>query len=229
MNTDYAQLENKIEYIFKDKDLLMNALTHTSFANEHKNKKIKDNERLEFLGDAVLELVSSEFLFKTMPDMPEGDMTKLRASLVCEPTLANDARAIMLDDFIYLGKGEEETGGRGRDSIVSDAFEALIGSIFLDGGIDRAREFIIKFALNDIENKRLFHDSKTILQERVNIVKAGKLSYIITKESGPDHNKSYEAAAKLDEKIIGTGVGHTKKAAEQQAAYNALKTLDKRE
>ena len=229
MNTDYAQLENNIGYVFRDKGLLINALTHTSFANEHKNRKLKNNERLEFLGDAVLELVSSEFLFKTMPDMPEGDMTKLRASLVCEPTLANDARTIMLDDFIYLGKGEEETGGRKRDSIVSDAFEALIGSIFLDGGIDRARDFIIKFALNDIENKRLFHDSKTILQERINFVKAGKLSYIITKESGPDNNKSYEAAAKLDEKIIGTGAGHTKKAAEQQAAYNALKTLDKRE
>lgn len=229
MNTDYTQLENNIGYIFTDKDLLMNALTHTSFANEHKNKKIKDNERLEFLGDAVLELVSSEFIFKTMPEMPEGDMTKLRASLVCEPTLAEDAREIMLDEFIYLGKGEEETGGRNRDSIVSDAFEALIGSIFLDGGIERAKDFILNFALNDIDNKRLFHDSKTILQERVNIVKAGKLSYEIIHESGPDHNKSYEAAAKLDEKIIGKGIGHTKKAAEQQAAYSALKTLDKRD
>lgn len=229
MNTDYVRLENKIEYVFKNKELLLNALTHTSFANEHKNRNIKDNERLEFLGDAVLELVSSEFLFKNMPDMPEGDMTKLRASLVCEPTLANDAREVMLDEFIYLGKGEEETGGRKRDSIVSDAFEALIGSIFLDGGLDRAKEFIIKFALNDIENKRLFYDSKTILQERINIVKAGKLSYDIINESGPDHDKSYEAAARLDDRIIGRGVGHTKKAAQQQAAYNALKTLDKRE
>ena len=176
MNSDYALLETKIEYVFKDKDLLLNALTHTSFANEHRSKGIKDNERLEFLGDAVLELVSSEFLFKTMPDMPEGNMTKLRASLVCEPTLANDAREIGLEEFIYLGKGEEETGGRKRNSIVSDAFEALIGSIFLDGGIDNARDFIIKFALNDIENKRLFYDSKTILQERINIAKVGKFT-----------------------------------------------------
>ena len=183
MNSDYALLETKIEYVFKDKDLLLNALTHTSFANEHRSKGIKDNERLEFLGDAVLELVSSEFLFKTMPDMPEGNMTKLRASLVCEPTLANDAREIGLEEFIYLGKGEEETGGRKRNSIVSDAFEALIGSIFLDGGIDNARDFIIKFALNDIENKRLFYDSKTILQERINIAKVGKLSYEITGET----------------------------------------------
>lgn len=225
MNSDYALLETKIEYVFKDKDLLLNALTHTSFANEHRSKGIKDNERLEFLGDAVLELVSSEFLFKTMPDMPEGNMTKLRASLVCEPTLANDAREIGLEEFIYLGKGEEETGGRKRNSIVSDAFEALIGSIFLDGGIDNARDFIIKFALNDIENKRLFYDSKTILQERINIAKVGKLSYEITGETGPDHNKTYEVAAMLDDKVIGSGMGHTKKAAEQQAAYSALKKI----
>ncbi|MEI3321030.1 MAG: ribonuclease III [Eubacterium sp.] len=211
MNSDYALLETKIEYVFKDKDLLLNALTHTSFANEHRSKGIKDNERLEFLGDAVLELVSSEFLFKTMPDMPEGNMTKLRASLVCEPTLANDAREIGLEEFIYLGKGEEETGGRKRNSIVSDAFEALIGSIFLDGGIDNARDFIIKFALNDIENKRLFYDSKTILQERINIAKVGKVSYEITGETGPDHNKTYEVAAMLDDKVIGSGMGHTKK------------------
>lgn len=227
MNTDFSNLENNIGYIFKNKDLLLNALTHTSFANEHRNKKMKDNERLEFLGDAVLEMVSSEFLFLNMNEMPEGDMTKLRASLVCEPTLAIDARDIELDEFIYLGKGEEATGGRKRDSIVSDAFEALIGAIFLDGGIDVAKDFIIRFALNDIENKRLFHDCKTVLQERINSVKIGTLSYEIINESGPDHNKSYEAVAKIDDKIIGQGIGHTKKAAEQQAAFNALKSLDK--
>lgn len=225
MNSDYYQLENRIGYTFENKDLLMNALTHTSFANEHKHKKMLDNERLEFLGDAVLEMVSSEFLYVNMNNMPEGDMTRLRASLVCEPTLAIDAREIGLDEFIYLGKGEEATGGRKRDSIVSDAFEALIGAIFLDGGIDKAKEFIIQFALNDIENKRLFHDSKTILQERINMVKAGNLSYEIVEESGPDHNKKYKAVAKLDDKIIGEGIGHTKKAAEQQAAYCALKVL----
>lgn len=228
MNSDYYQLENNIRYRFKNKDLLLNALTHTSFANEHKAKKMKDNERLEFLGDAVLEMISSEFLYTHMEQMPEGDMTKLRASLVCEPTLAQDARQIGLDEFIYLGKGEETTGGRKRDSIVSDAFEALIGAIFLDGGIDKAKEFILQFALNDIESKRLFYDAKTILQERMNQVKLGTLSYEIVKESGPDHNKSYGAVAKLDEKIIGEGTGHTKKAAEQQAAYHALKALEKR-
>lgn len=228
MNQNYSLLENNIGYEFKNKDLLINALTHTSFANEHRHSQIKDNERLEFLGDAVLELVSSEFLYINMQDMPEGKMTKLRASLVCEPTLSADAKSFGLEEYIYLGKGEDEMGGRNRDSIISDAFEALIGAIFLDGGIGEAKKFIFKFALNDIENKRLFHDSKTILQERLNAVKAGKLSYEIINESGPDHDKSYEAAAKLNQQIIGKGIGHTKKAAEQQAAYQALKTLDKR-
>ena len=228
MNTDYEKLESNIGYCFKDKDLLINALTHTSYANEHKHKGMKDNERLEFLGDAVLELVSSEYLYKNMKDMPEGKMTKLRASLVCEPTLAMDAREIDLEDFIYLGKGEDETGGRKRDSIVSDAFEALIGAIFLDGGIEEAKYFILKFALNDIEKKKLFYDSKTVLQERVNSVKNENLIYEIIKEWGPDHHKTYEAAEKLNGKIIGKGQGHTKKAAEQQAAFDALKTLDKR-
>ncbi len=228
MNSDLSQLEKKIGYAFQDRDLLLNALTHTSFANEHKSKKIKDNERLEFLGDAVLEMVSSEFLYTQMNHMQEGDMTKLRASLVCEPTLAMDARQIGLDEFIYLGKGEEATGGRKRDSIVSDAFEALIGAIFLDGGIEKVKEFILQFALNDIEHKRLFYDSKTILQERIDMVKLGNLSYEIVDESGPDHNKTYKAVVKLDESVIGEGMGHTKKAAEQQAAYSALKLFNQR-
>lgn len=228
MNLNFSELESNIAYEFKNKELLINALTHTSYANEHKHNGMKDNERLEFLGDAVLELVTSEHLFTSMPDMPEGNMTKLRASLVCEPTLAIDAREIKLDEYVYLGKGEEETGGRSRDSIISDAFEALIGAIYLDGGFEYARNFILKFALNDIDNKKLFHDSKTILQERVNSVKNANLAYKIIGESGPDHNKRYEAVALLDGQVIGEGKGHTKKAAEQQAAYKALKTLDKR-
>ena len=227
-HTLLKELQQKIDYQFKDENLLFTALTHSSYANEHKLHKIHHNERLEFLGDAVLEVVSSDFLFKNFPDMAEGQMSKKRASLVCEPTLAMDAREIDLEDFIYLGKGEDETGGRKRDSIVSDAFEALIGAIFLDGGIEEAKYFILKFALNDIEKKKLFYDSKTVLQERVNSVKNENLVYEIIKEWGPDHNKTYEAAAKLNGKIIGKGQGHTKKAAEQQAAFDALKTLDKR-
>ena len=228
MYTDYTLLEKRIGYCFNDKSLLVNALTHTSYANEHKHSEMKDNERLEFLGDAVLELVSSDFLFSNMKEMPEGKMTKLRASLVCEPTLAMDAKEFELQEFLYLGKGEDETGGRERDSIISDAFEALIGAVYLDGGLEMARQFVLRFALNDIDNKTLFHDSKTILQERVNSVKNANLSYKILKETGPDHNKTYEAAVLLDDVIIGQGMGHTKKAAEQQAAYLALKTLDKR-
>ena len=227
MNSDYEKLESVIGYEFDNKKLLVNALTHTSYANEHKNRKVKDNERLEFLGDAVLELVSSEFLFLNY-EMPEGKMTRLRASLVCEGTLARDAKEINLGDFLYLGKGEDESGGRNRDSVTSDALEALIGAIFLDGGFDKAKEFVLKFVLNDIENKKLFFDSKTILQERVDMIKAGKVSYKIIDEIGPDHDKSYTAQVLLGEQVIGEGIGRTKKAAEQQAAYVALKSMDNR-
>ena len=227
MNSDIFKLEQTIGYEFKDKELLVNALTHTSYANEHRRKNVKDNERLEFLGDAVLEAVSSEYLYLNY-DMPEGRMTRLRASLVCEPTLALDAREINLGDYLYLGKGEDESGGRKRDSVTSDAFEALIGAIFLDGGFDDARKFILRFVLNDIESKKLFYDSKTILQERMDMIKAEKVSYKIIDEKGPDHDKSYTAQVMLGEKVIGQGEGHTKKAAEQKAAYAALKLMDKR-
>ncbi len=228
MNLDYQLLEQKIHYEFKSKELLINALTHTSYANEHKHSGMKDNERLEFLGDAVLELISSEFLYLTMEDMSEGDMSKLRAGLVCEPTLALDAKEISLSDFIYVGNGEENSGGRYRDSIVSDALESLIGAIFLDGGINAAKDFVYRFVLNDIETKKMFHDSKTILQERVNSVKNRNLSYKIIGESGPEHAKTFEAAVLLDGQVVGTGSGRNKKEAEQKAAFCALKTLDKR-
>lgn len=146
-NTDIGQLETEIGYAFKDKDLILKALTHSSYANEKKMEKYNHNERLEFLGDAVLEVCTSDFLFKEYLDKPEGDLTRLRASIVCEPTLAECARAIHLSDFLILGKGEETTGGRYRDSIVSDAFEAVIGAIYLDGGIEEAKKFIIRFVL----------------------------------------------------------------------------------
>ena len=226
--SDLAEFQKRIGYQFNNLNLIRQALTHSSYANEKHMKKHSDNERLEFLGDAVLEIVSSEFLYINYPDKPEGELTKLRASIVCEPTLALCTEPLELGKYLYLGKGEEATGGRKRDSIVSDAFEALIGAIFLDGGVDAARSFILQFALNDIEKKRLFHDCKTVLQERVNMVKIGNLSYEIVGESGPDHDKNYEAVAKIDQQVIGRGSGHTKKAAEQQAAYNALKTLDNR-
>ena len=176
-------LQKKIGYRFRDLSLLRQALSHSSYANEHRQENAGDNERLEFLGDAVLELSSSEFLFLEYPQMPEGDMTKLRASLVCEPTLALCARDIGLPEYLLLGKGEEHTGGRHRDSIVSDAMEALIGAIYLDGGFASAKEFVRKFILTDIEHKKLFYDSKTILQEIVQRdYKEEEVAYVLTGE-----------------------------------------------
>ena len=167
MNRDLKKLEETIGYSFHNKRLLSHAMTHSSYANEHRWEKTRCNERLEFLGDAVLELVSSDFLFHTYGDLPEGDLTKTRASLVCEPTLAFCAEQIELGEYLLLGKGEEATGGRRRHSVVSDGLEALIGAIYLDGGFASAKEFILRFILNDIEHKQLFYDSKTILQEMV--------------------------------------------------------------
>lgn len=221
-NTDIGQLETEIGYAFKDKDLILKALTHSSYANEKKMEKYNHNERLEFLGDAVLEVCTSDFLFKEYLDKPEGDLTRLRASIVCEPTLAECARAIHLPDFLMLGKGEETTGGRYRDSIVSDAFEAVIGAIYLDGGIEKAKKFIIRFVLNDIENKHLFYDSKTILQETVQKLYKKKVEYKLISEEGPDHDKKFNVQVLLEDTILGEGIGRTKRKAEQQAAYQAI-------
>ena len=219
------ELEQKIGYVFKDKSLIERALMHSSYTNEKHLKKYECNERLEFLGDAVLELVSSAYLFNEFPKVSEGELTKTRASMVCEPSLAMCARDIGLGDYLLLGKGEEATGGRKRDSITSDAMEALIGAIYLDGGFTNAKEFIHRFILNDIEHKQLFYDSKTILQEMIQSRQTGVLSYEIIKEEGPDHNKSFEVRALMGEEEIGRGVGRTKKAAEQVAAYNGILKL----
>ena len=218
------ELEQRIGYKFENFDLLVKAMTHSSYANEHRYEKKENNERLEFLGDAVLELISSDYLFAKYPETPEGVLTKKRASMVCEPTLALCAREIPLGDYLLLGKGEDATGGRKRDSIVSDAMEALIGAIYLDGGFANAKEFIHKYILTDIEHKQLFYDSKTILQEVVQ-GEHEQLTYVLTDESGPDHNKSFTVRACIGERVIGSGTGHTKKAAEQEAAYQALLML----
>ena len=216
------ELQDKIGYRFQNTELLKQALTHSSFANEQKINKLKDYERLEFLGDAVLELVSSEFLFRENPQMPEGQLTKLRASMVCEPALAYCAKDIDLGSYILLGRGEEYTGGRYRSSITSDVMEAIIGAIFLDGGIENAKKHIYRFILSDLENKILFLDSKTILQEEIQKKKDAQLRYELIGESGPDHNKQFTVDAYLNDVLIGSGTGRTKKAAEQQAAYEAL-------
>lgn len=227
MNLKLNELERIIGYEFQDKQLLEQAMTHSSYVNEHRWSKLKCNERLEFLGDAVLEVVSSDFLFHRYDQSPEGDLTKIRASMVCEPTLALCAGEIHLGDYLLLGKGEEATGGRGRNSVTSDALEALIGGIYLDGGFANAKEFIHQFILNDMEHKQLFYDSKTILQELVQGMGEELLSYETLKEEGPDHNKVFEVRALVGEAEVGLGTGRTKKAAEQVAAYHGILKLKK--
>ncbi len=220
------ELEHRIGYSFHSKEMLRQAMCHSSYANEHKLGQLHDNERLEFLGDAVLEVVSSDFLYHQYPRMAEGELTKLRASIVCEPTLALCAKEIDLGSYLLLGKGEEQTGGRLRNSIISDAMEALIGAIYLDGGLASARTFIERFVLTDIEHKKLFYDSKTILQEIVQRDhRSDEISYVIIGEEGPDHAKVFLVEVRIGGVVEGTGRGSTKKAAEQEAAYRAIVAL----
>lgn len=218
-------LEERIGYLFQDISLLKQAMTHSSFTNEQKINKQKHYERLEFLGDAVLELVTSEFLFDRFPQMPEGDLTRMRASIVCEPALAFCAKDLELGQFMFFGKGEERTGGRKRESIIADAMEAVIGAIYVDGGMEPAKTFIKRFVLSDIEKKQLFHDSKTRLQELVQGTFKTDVHYIALKEYGPEHEKTFVVEVYMNGKKIGTGEGHTKRAAEQNAAYEALVLL----
>lgn len=225
MEKNIEELEQKIGYKFVNKNLLKHAMRHSSYTNEKQLPKSECNERLEFLGDAVLELVSSEFLFFADEEMPEGELTKARASMVCEPSLAFCAREIDLGEYLILGKGEEATGGRKRDSLTSDALEALIGAIYIDGGFANAKEFIMKFVLNDLENKKLFFDSKTILQEIVQSEYKEGIRYEMIAESGPDHNKIFQYAVYIGEEKFGIGTGRTKKAAEQSAAYESILKL----
>ena len=220
------EFQQVIGYQFQNKNLLRQALTHSSYANEKHMHRLSDNERLEFLGDAVLEIISSEYLFNTYQDKPEGDLTKLRASIVCEPTLALCTKEMDLGKYLYLGKGEDMTGGRSRKSILSDALEAVIGAIYLDGGFASAKEFILRFILTDIEHKQLFYDSKTILQEIVQAKYSESMTYHLLGEEGPDHNKSFKVSVFIGKKEYGIGCGRTKKAAEQEAAYHDLTGKD---
>ena len=221
-------LEERIGYRFQNIQLLKQAMTHSSYTNQQKINKCKDYERLEFLGDAVLELVSSEFLFCEYEDKKEGELTKMRASMVCEPSLAFCARDLELGEFLLLGKGEECTGGRKRDSITSDAMEAVIGAIYLDGGMEKAKAFIYRFILSDLEDKQLFYDSKTNLQEVIQGQLKKELHYVLLGESGPEHDKTFSVEVIMEDEVIGKGKGRTKKAAEQEAAYEALLLLRRR-
>lgn len=222
MIADINGLENKIGYIFKDKSLPEMAITHSSYANERKINKSADYERLEFLGDAVLELTVSEFLYENYPGKKEGEMTRCRAALVCEPTLAACARSYSLPDFLLLGKGEAAAGGKERDSILCDVFEAIAGAIYLDGGYEESKKYIYRFVLENWENKALFVDSKTILQERVQKY-GGSIEYRTVAEEGPANEKLYVEELLIDGKVVASAQGRSKKAAQQQAAYNYLK------
>ncbi|MDD3402197.1 MAG: ribonuclease III [Hespellia sp.] len=233
MNQKLKELQQKIGYQFQNEKLLVNAMMHSSYTNEKHMEKYRCNERMEFLGDAVLELVSSDYLFHENPTVSEGELTKRRASMVCEPALAYCAREIGLGSYLLLGKGENATGGRERDSVTSDAMEALIGAIYLDGktkadGFTNAKEFIETYIMKDQENKRLFYDSKTILQEIVQANNGGAVSYHLVKEEGPDHNKSFYIDVYIGEEGYGNGQGRTKKAAEADAAYQAILKLRER-
>ena len=218
--------EKKINYTFKDKNLLFVALSHSSFANE-KRKLRHSNERLEFLGDSVLSIVVSQYLFEHFTHLPEGELTKIRASLVCEKSLYEFAKKIDLGEHLFLGKGEENTGGRERTSILADAFEAVIAAVFLDGGLEAAKKHILRFIPKDIDSRKSvsFSDHKTILQEIIQKNPEEKVEYKLVGQSGPDHNKAFKVQVCLNSNVIGTGIGKSKKEAEQMAAKEALELM----
>lgn len=221
-------LEAKIAYNFKDKETILTAITHSSYANERKTKKTKYNERIEFLGDSVLSLVISEYLYKMYSNLPEGELTVTRAKIVCESSLSKCAHNIELGNYLMLGKGEELSGGRSKPSILSDAYEALIGAIHIDGGFETAKGFILKYMENIIKScveGKLFYDFKTQLQELVQQNGEQSISYNVIDESGPDHNKTFITEVRINNVISGQGNGRSKKESEQSAAKNALDKL----
>ena len=219
------QLEKAIGYEFRDTSLLAMALVHSSFSNEHKKEQIPNNERLEFLGDAALELASSRYLYEHFPDEPEGVLSRRRAAIVCEPSLAECARTVGLGRHLQLGKGEEKNNGRERDSLLSDAFEAVIGAMFLDGGFTVAERFVRRFVMEKMTDKPVYSDSKTALQETVQSSLTDSICYELLSEEGPEHDKTFTVEVKIGGLPYGTGSGHNKKIAEQEAAAAALERL----
>ncbi len=220
-----SELENRIHYTFKNKKLLHDALSHSSYANE--GKRTRSNERLEFLGDSVLSIIVAKHLFTHYTHLPEGELTKLRASLVCEKSLHEFACDFGLGEFLLLGKGEELTGGRERPSIIADAFEALLAAIYLDGGMEQARKFVLQFIPEHLNPKQAkgLNDYKTTLQEIIQQNKEEKIEYVPIEETGPDHDKTFVVEVHLNSNVIGTGRGKSKKQAEQFAAKEALELM----
>ncbi|MBV1816581.1 ribonuclease III [Anaerosalibacter bizertensis] len=221
-----CQLQNELNFIFKDITLLNGALTHSSYANEHRKTNMIHNERLEFLGDSVLNLAVSDYIYKKYPYYPEGNLTKIRATVVCESALALIAKKIKLGDYLLLGKGEEATGGRNRDSILADALEALIGAMYLDKGFRDVQRFVIRLLEKEIieasKKGELFIDYKTKLQETLQRNRKASIEYKIVKEEGPDHDKKFHILALIDKEEFGRGYGRSKKEAEQRAAKEVL-------
>lgn len=219
------KLEEAIGYTFKNSKLLQRAMSHSSYANEMRLHE-GSNERLEFLGDAVLSIVVSDYIFKHFSHLPEGELTKLRASLVCEKSLYGFSRQLGLGDYLLLGKGEQQNGGRERPSILADAFEALLAAIYLDGGMEQARQFVLRFVKPELHGgPEAFKDYKTALQEIIQQNPEELLQYVLVDESGPDHDKSFTVEVRLNSNVIGVGKGHSKKAAEQAAASQALELM----
>lgn len=229
MERKINQLEAIIGYNFHEKQTLREAITHRSFANEHRNKQIRDNERLEFLGDAILDLHISQYLFKKYPDMPEGDLSKIRASIVCEASLARVAKKNQLGEYILLGKGEEMTGGRERASILADLFEAITGALLVDDGFEAVAHFLDHTLIASVDHltiEDLYTDYKTLLQENIQKDSMEPLHYEVVEEKGPDHDKDFYVAVYHGDMCLGKGVGKSKKEAEQHAAKIALKAIE---
>lgn len=216
-------LQQKIGYTFKNISYLHEALTHSSYANEQHNPKIVSNERLEFLGDAVLSIISAEYLFKKFPEYPEGKLSKLRSSLVCTQSLSSFSNELSLGEYLYLGKGEAASGGAQRPTILENAFEALIAAIYLDGGMQPTKKFVLSFLSREVNNHHTnFKDYKTALQEIVQKNPDETFNYVLVGESGPDHDKRFEVEVHINSNAIAKGVGRSKKQAEQEAAKEAL-------
>ena len=225
MKSDINELQNRLNYKFKNEALLLRALSHSSYANENQGVCKGSNERLEFLGDSVLGFITAENFFKNYKNLPEGELTKLRSNMVCEKSLAGFAREIELGKYLMLGRGEMITGGRERPSIQADAFEAVIAAIYLDGGMDAARRFVLKYIDEAIRRHQSVKDYKTMLQEVVQRNPGEIIEYVLVGETGPDHDKRFEVEVHLNSNVIGKGVGKSKKRAEQEAAREALELM----
>lgn len=220
------ELETAIGYRFQNISFLQNALAHSSYANERWHNSLMSNERLEFLGDSILGMVVADHLYRSFPNRPEGELTRMRADMVCERALAKVAHQIGLGDHVLLGKGEEQGGGRNRESILADAVESIIAACYLDGGMDAAKQFVERFVLSDVPVTKLHNaDYKTALQELVQQKKNQTIQYTLVGESGPDHDKQFRVELSINGEVIGSGTGTSKKRAEQEAARVAIEAL----